>query len=76
MKIIAALVVLPVLFLTALGLAAYQMLASIPPWLLVALVVYLLCRRGRPARGRSAYGQPPWQAVLPPAWTAPSCALI
>ena len=75
MKIIAALVVLPLLLLTALGLAAYQMVASIPPWLLVALIVYLLWRRGHPARGRSACGRPPRQAALPPAWTAPAAQL-
>ena len=39
MKIIVALVGLPLLFLAALGLAAYQMVASIPPWLLVVVIV-------------------------------------
>jgi hypothetical protein len=71
MKIIVTLVVLPLLFLAALGLAAYQMVASIPPWLVVVVIVYLLCRRRRPSHVRLVSGQPPRPAVVPPAWTAP-----
>lgn len=68
MKIIVALVGLPLLFLAALGLAAYQMVASIPPWLLVVVIVYLLCRRRRPSRALPLGGH--LSRPMPPAWTA------
>ena len=71
MKIIAALVGLPLLFLAALGLAAYQMVASIPPWLLVVVIVYLLCRRRRPSRARPVPAHLARPAVSP-SWTAPA----
>lgn len=71
MKIIVALVGLPLLFLAALGLAAYQMVASIPPWLLVVVIVFLLCRGRRPSRARPLGGHLSRPAV-PPAWTAPT----
>ena len=70
MKIIVALVGLPLLFLAALGLAAYQMVASIPPWLLVVVIVYLLYRRRRPSRARPLGGH--LSRPMPPAWTAPT----
>src|SRR5271166_1433869 len=73
MKIFVTLVVLPLVLLAALGLAAYQLVASIPPWLLVAVIVYLLYRwGGRPSRARPVYGPPPRQRVLPPGWAAPA----
>ena len=72
MKIIAAVVAWPLLLLTAFGLAAYQMVASVPPWLLIALIVYLLCRWRRPSRARPVSEKPPRPAVLPPAWRAPA----
>lgn len=66
MKMIAALAALPLLLLAALGLAAYQMVASIPPWLLIVVIVYLLCKQGRPSRARPVSGQSWSPAVLPP----------
>ncbi len=71
MKIIIALVGLPLLFLAALALAAYQMVASIPPWLLVVVIAYLVCRRRRPSRARPVPGHVARPAVAP-AWTAPA----
>jgi hypothetical protein len=71
MKILVALVGLPLLFLAALGLAAYQMVATIPPWLLVVVIVYLLCRRRRPSRARPVPAHLARPATPPP-WTTPA----
>ena len=72
MKIIVALVGLPLLFLAALGLAAYQMVASIPPWLLVVVIVVSAVPAAptlpRPAGPRTRWRGRRW----PPAWTAPA----
>lgn len=47
MRILAAILVVPLVLAVATAITAYRMLASLPPWLLLAVIGYLLVRRSR-----------------------------
>lgn len=50
MKTLVMIVLFPLVVLAAVTAAIYQLIASIPPWLLVAVIAYLVYRlRRRPA---------------------------
>ena len=54
MKILITFLVVPLVVLAALVVAVYQLIASIPAWLLAAVIAYLLYRMWR----RSPHRQP------------------
>ena len=79
MKILITFLVVPLVVLAALVVAVYQLIASIPAWLLGAVIGYLLFRlwrrspRGYPARyvsdGRAA-------PCIRESWAAPVAARV
>src|SRR3954463_3427210 len=77
MKILITFLVVPLVVLAALMVAVYQLIASIPAWLLVAVIAYLLYRlwRRSPRRLQARYDsdrrRPP---QIGEAWAAPVTA--
>ncbi|TXI56450.1 hypothetical protein [Mycolicibacterium mageritense] len=71
MKTLITLLVFPMVVLAAIGLVFYQLVASIPSWLLVVVIAYLLYRLHRrsvrPARARDVTGRRP--VPVQQAWT-------
>ncbi len=86
MKFLITVLVLPLVVLAALAVALYEAIASIPSWLLVIAIGYLLYRQcRRPRRPRAPYlGAPchpsapvhqPWPAG-PPAAAPPTVVYL
>src|SRR5258705_3041299 len=77
MKILITFLVVPLVVLAALALAVYQLIASIPAWLLAAVIAYLLYRlwrrspRRHPARCDS---EPRPLPRIREAWATPVAA--
>src|SRR3954471_23774039 len=77
MKILITFLVVPLVVLAALMVAVYQLIASIPAWLLVAVIGYLLYRlwRRSPRRHPARYDND--RRRTPPiseAWATPVAA--
>lgn len=68
MRILAAILVVPLVMAVATAITAYRMLSSLPPWLLIAVIGYLLVRRSRNhSRPRPAHRPGPAPMLARPA---------
>lgn len=77
MKLFITFLVVPLVFLAALAVAVYQLIASIPAWLLAAVIGYLLYRlwRRSPRRYPARYDSGPRPVPrIREAWAAPVAA--
>jgi hypothetical protein len=77
MKILITFLVVPLVVLAALAVAVYQLLASIPAWLLAAVIAYLLYRlwRRSPRRHPVRYDSDGRRAPqIRDAWATPVAA--
>lgn len=75
MKILITFLVVPLVVLAALAVAVYQLIASIPAWLLAAVIAYLLYRlwRRSPRRYPARYdGDPRPTPRIREAWPTPA----
>jgi fatty acid desaturase len=69
MKTLVAIVLVPIIVFAAVLMAAYTLIASIPSWLLVIGIGYLLWRRGRDRRvNRQPMNRRDPPAVTPGPW--------
>ncbi len=75
MKILITFLVVPLVVLAALVVAVYQLIASIPAWLLAAVIGYLLYRLWRRSRRYPArYNSDDRAAHIREAWATPVAA--
>src|SRR3954453_21857994 len=77
MKILITFLVVPLVVLAALAVAVYQLIASIPAWLLVAVIaylLYLLWRRSPRRHGARYDGDGRRTPQISEAWAAPVAA--
>lgn len=71
MKTLITVLVFPLVVLAAVAVAVYQLIASIPPWLLVVVIAYLIYRLRRRASRRRTEPVNNQPARVQAAWSAP-----